>query len=73
MLREGALLGGPQKALPPLDKILGAAPAQVTSVIYRLVNLRPGGGGSFWLPLWFFEDNSKTKGSSVTKLGIPFH
>ena len=24
-------------------------------------------------PLWFFEDNSKTKGSSVTKLGIPFH
>ena len=24
-------------------------------------------------PLWFFEDNSKTKRSSVTKLGIPFH
>ena len=32
------------------------------------------GGGSFWPPpLWFFEDNSKTKRSSVTKLGIPFH
>ena len=30
-------------------------------------------GGSFWPPLWFFEDNSKTKGSSVTKLGIPFY
>ena len=38
------------------------------------LNLRPGGGGSFWPPpLWFFEDNSKTKGSSVTKLGIAFH
>ena len=37
-------------------------------------NLRPGGGGSFCPPpLWFFEDNSKTKRSSVTKLGIPFH
>ena len=37
-------------------------------------NLRPGGGGEVILaPLWFFEDNSKTKGSSVTKLGIPFH
>ena len=37
-------------------------------------NLRPGGGGgSFWPPLCFFEDNSKTKGNSVTKLGIPFH
>ena len=33
------------------------------------------GGGHFGPPppLWFFEDNSKTKRSSVTKLGIPFH
>ena len=39
-----------------------------------VLNLRPGGGGHFGPPpLWFFEDNSKTKGSSITKLGIPFH
>ena len=31
------------------------------------------GGGVILPPLWFFEDNSKTKGTSVTKLGIPFH
>ena len=38
------------------------------------LNLRPGGGGGhFGPPLWFFEDNSKTKGSSITKFGIPFH
>ena len=38
-------------------------------------NLRPGGDGVILAPtpLWFFEYNSKTKGSSVTKLGIPFH
>ena len=30
-------------------------------------------GGHFAPPLWFFVDSSKTKGSSVTKLGIPFH
>ena len=29
--------------------------------------------GGHFAPLWFFDDNSKTKGSSVTKLGIPFH
>ena len=37
------------------------------------VNLRPGGGSFRPRPLWFFDDNSKTKGSSVTKFSIPFH
>ena len=37
------------------------------------VNLLPAGGHFAPQPLWFFDDNSKTKGSSVTKFCIPFH
>ena len=45
-----------------------------TSQSMSQVNLRPGGGGGHFAPppLWFFKDNSKTKGSSVTKLGHTF-
>ena len=46
-----------------------ATPTLTSWLTFALV----GGGGHFGPPLWFFEDNSKTKGSSVTKLGIPFH
>ena len=42
-------------------------------ILRRQINLRPGGGVILPPPLWFFEDDSKTKGSSVTKFGIPFH
>ena len=39
-----------------------------------LINLRLGGGDfAPPPPPWVFDDNSKTKGSSVTQFCIPFH
>ena len=34
-------------------------------------NLRPGGGGLFDPPLWFFADSGKTAAPSAAKFCIP--